>query len=373
MTDADNSQNVIRMSGTSTLDGFYVERGYADAASGEGREGAGIYVSSNGFIRNCVFRNGHAVGRGGAVFQSGGSPEFTNCLFYGNIALQSGTAFHVTSNTVKCTNCTIASNIQSGIASLKADNGTHQFRNSIFWNNTSDISITAGTTDVTNSMIQSASLPPGTSGTNVLFNTDPLFVNLGTHNYSIIPCSPGVNTGNNTYNTTPNDVLGNARVVGGTIDRGAFENTSGLPPTIVTNTSDTGAGSLRTIIENACSGNTITFSNTLLNQTILLTGPQIEINKNLIIDGLGLDMLTISANGTHRHFNHLAGFTSTIKNISLTQGDSPGENGNCIRNQGTLTLQNIRLAKKVGATNPITLANITVTSLATCVGQVIVQ
>ncbi|HEY3387325.1 MAG TPA: IPT/TIG domain-containing protein, partial [Saprospiraceae bacterium] len=45
-TDPDNSQNVVRVSSTSTLDGFSIERGYADAASGEGRDGAGVYVST---------------------------------------------------------------------------------------------------------------------------------------------------------------------------------------------------------------------------------------------------------------------------------------------------------------------------------------
>jgi hypothetical protein len=162
-------------------------------------------------------------------------------------------------------------------------------------------------------------------------------------------------------------------VVGSTIDRGAFENTTGLPSTIVMNTADSGAGSLRTIIADACSGNTITFSNTLLNQTILLTGPQIDINKNLIIDGLGMDQLTISANGTHRHFNHLTGFTSTIKNLNLTEGNSGANAGNCITNQGILTLQNIRLVRQGAAPNTIILSNTTVTGITTIGNQVFMQ
>lgn len=372
ITDANNSQNVLRMSGTATLDGFNIERGYADAASGEGRDGGGLYVSSSGIFRNCMFRYNTALGRGGAVYQSGGSPGFTNCLFYGNTASVSGTAFHLTTGSVSCTNSTIASNIQAGIASLKSDNGTHMFRNSIFWNNTSDMVIAGGTADVSYSIIQSATFPSGASGSNVLFNTDPLFVNMGANNFSIVPCSPGTNTSNNAYNNTTIDIMGNTRMVGSTIDRGAYENMSGLPSTIVINTADSGAGSLRAIIENACSGNTITFSNTLMNQTILLTGPQIDINKNLIIDGLGMDQLTLSANGTHRHFEHLPGFTSTIKNMKLIEGNSAASNGNCIRNLGTLTLQNVRLLKLAGATNPIILSNSAAGSV-TLAGQVFMQ
>ena len=373
ITDANNSQNVVRISGTATLDGFNIERGYADAASGEGRDGGGLYVSANGVIRNCVFRNSNALGRGGAVFQSGSSPQFTNCLFYGNLATVSGTAFHLAAGSANCTNCTIASNLQASSTSLKVDAGTHQFRNSIFWNNTSDMVITGGSVDVSYSNIQSASLPAGATGTNVLFNTNPLFVDIGNSNFSIVPCSPGTNTGNNAYNTTTIDILGNARLVGPTIDRGAFENTTGLPSTIVMNTADSGPGSLRMIIADACSGNTITFSNTLLNQTILLTGPQIDINKNLIIDGLGMDQLTISANGTHRHFNHLTGFTSTIKNLKLIEGNSGANAGNCITNQGNLTLQNIRLLRQAAAPNTIILSNTTVTGITTIGNQVFMQ
>ncbi|HEY3385949.1 MAG TPA: choice-of-anchor Q domain-containing protein, partial [Saprospiraceae bacterium] len=331
-----------------------------------------VYVSTSGTIRNCTFRNNVALGKGGAVYQSGGSPAFTNCQFYGNNATTFGAAITLTSNAVSLTNCTIASNVDPGFAALRVENGNHLFRNGIFWNNTSDISMAAGTLDVTNSMIQAASLPAGVTGTSVLFNTNPQFANQAGNNFSLVPCSPAVNTGNNTYNTFPIDILGNNRLIGGTIDRGSFEHTTGVPSTIVLNTSDSGAGSLRTIIANACPGNTITFSNTLLNQTILLTGPEIEINKNLIIDGLGLDMLTISANGTHRHFNQLPSTTATIKNLSLTQGDSPSENGNCIKTRGTLTLQNIRLVRKVGATNPVNLFNHTAAN-TTLIGQVFLQ
>ena len=371
LTDAENSQNIVRMSSTATLDGFTIQRGYADAASGEGRDGGGIYVSASGTIRNCTFRNNIALGKGGAAYQSGGSPAFTNCQFYSNNAITFGAAITLTTSSASLTNCTIASNVDPGFAAMRIEGGNHLFRNSIIWNNTSDFSMTAGTLDVTNSMIQAPSFPAGVTGTNVLFNTNPQFANQGGNNFSLVPCSPAVNTGNNTYNTFPIDILGNNRLIGGIIDRGSFEHPTGIPSTIVLNTSDSGAGSLRTIVANACPGNTITFSNTLLNQTILLTGPQIEINKNVIIDGLGIDNLTVSANGTHRHFNQLPGTTATIKNISLTQGDSAA-NGNCICTQGILTLQNIRLVRKVGATNPINLANNSGAN-TTFIGQVFMQ
>jgi hypothetical protein len=338
-------------------------------------------ITASGFVRNTVLRYNHAagsganLGRGGAVFLSTNSnPEFINCLFHNNSATLSGTALHLINGSLKCRNCTIATNPVGSLTALRVDQGTHQFWNSIFWNNTTDIS-SSSSVILDNSMIQHASLPPGTSGMNVLFNTDPLFVNLATSNFATTACSPATNTANNSYNTSTLDILGNARIVGGTMDRGAFENTTGIPSTIVTNTSDSGAGSLRKIIEDACTGDTISFSNTLLNQTILLTGPQIVLSKNLIIDGLGLDQLTVSANGTHRHFLVNSGVTATIQNINLTEGNSPdaNEDGNCIRNLGNLTLQNARVKKKVTAANPITIFTKQPTGQTTAVGQVIVQ
>ena len=68
----------------------------------------------------------------------------------------------------------------------------------------------------------------------------------------------------------------------------------------VTNTNDSGAGSLRQAIANANSGDTITFNSSLANQTITLTSGQLEINKNLTIDGKNSRGLTISGNNASR-------------------------------------------------------------------------
>ena len=55
----------------------------------------------------------------------------------------------------------------------------------------------------------------------------------------------------------------------------------------VTNTNDSGAGSLREAIAAAASGDTITFNPSLAGQTIALS-TQLDINKILTIDGSGL-------------------------------------------------------------------------------------
>src|SRR5215470_11877722 len=55
----------------------------------------------------------------------------------------------------------------------------------------------------------------------------------------------------------------------------------------VLNALDKGAGSLRDTITNAKSGDTIVFDPGLGGQTITLTSDQLEINKNLDIEGPG--------------------------------------------------------------------------------------
>ena len=72
----------------------------------------------------------------------------------------------------------------------------------------------------------------------------------------------------------------------------------------VTNTNDSGAGSLRQMILDAAPGDTITFSAALSSGTIVLTGGQLAIAKDLIIDGdLNDDDepdITINGGGTGR-------------------------------------------------------------------------
>ena len=112
---------------------------------------------------------------------------------------------------------------------------------------------------------------------------------------------------------------------------------------IVTNTADSGAGSLRDAIAAANDGDTIQFAPVLNGQTIALTSAELVIDTSVTIVGLGSNQLTIrrsKAAGTPalRIFHVLPGLTVTIQDLRITDGFSHESGGGVFNDQATLTL-----------------------------------
>lgn len=124
---------------------------------------------------------------------------------------------------------------------------------------------------------------------------------------------------------------------------------------VVTNTNDSGAGSLRQAIldANAAAGaDMITFDSTVFStpQTITLTSGNLVIanspDASVTINGPGANVLTVSGNNASKIFTILETPVVTISGMTLTQGNgvgsSPGNNfGGAIYNQGDLTLSSV--------------------------------
>lgn len=94
----------------------------------------------------------------------------------------------------------------------------------------------------------------------------------------------------------------------------------------VTNTNDSGPGSLRDAILMAASGDTVTFHASLANQTILLTSRQLVLDstpgsyKKITILGLGADKLTIDGGGVLRHFYLYDEDSLILSGLTLANG-----------------------------------------------------
>ena len=113
-----------------------------------------------------------------------------------------------------------------------------------------------------------------------------------------------------------------------------------LSTIVVTNTHDSGAGSLRQAILVAPGGSTISFANSLKGQTIVLTSGELSISQNLNIAGPGAASLAVSGGGSSQVLDVASGANVTISGLTITDGFSTDGFGGGIVNSGSLTLKN---------------------------------
>lgn len=109
---------------------------------------------------------------------------------------------------------------------------------------------------------------------------------------------------------------------------------------LVTNTADSGAGSLRAAVQAAASGDVLRFSSA---GPITLTSV-IDINKNLTIDGLvGGAWVPISGGSTSSLFRVDVGFSATLTHLSLRNAV------NAVQNNGNLTVNRVAFSGNSGS------------------------
>lgn len=227
----DNSIHVVVGSGTdasAVLDGVTVTRGYADNDFG-----GGMYnLLGSPTIRNTIFTANSATSGGGAVANLVGSGEFTNVAFYGNEAFVGpGGGIYNSSASPVMTNVTMADNTSiSGGGAMYNLGGNAVVTNAIMWGNTgTTISNAGGNPLISYSLIEgsggSGSWNPamGTDGGNNV-DADPLFIDASNGDLRIGSNSPAIDTGdNNAPNLLATDAAGNPRIIGPTVDMGAYE------------------------------------------------------------------------------------------------------------------------------------------------------
>ena len=107
----------------------------------------------------------------------------------------------------------------------------------------------------------------------------------------------------------------------------------------VTNTNDSGPGSLRHALADANDGETITFAVT---GTIGLTSGELLVDKSVTISGPGTANLAVDGNANSRVFHIGSGKTVSISGLTITNGNGASGNGGggILNDHATLTIDN---------------------------------
>jgi hypothetical protein len=153
------------------------------------------------------------------VSGGGGAEQCTlyNCVLTGNSAVFGGGAAAST-----LYNCTLAANsadVGGGVGQDQYGNLSILYNCILFYNSDTN----TGNYDASSTLNYCCTTPLPPSGVGNITGT-PLFVDTnGWSNLRLQPGSPCINAGNNNYVSTTTDLDGNPRILGGTVDMGAYE------------------------------------------------------------------------------------------------------------------------------------------------------
>ncbi len=206
----DSAVRCAFLDNNSVLEGFCLSNGCTRTSGEKLRDisGGGALVLNGSELKRCIIKNCDAHFWGGGICE--GKAE--SCLIVSNRSSKGGGVF-----STEIINCTVVGNYSSG-----AGGGAYssRIRNCIVYNNTSGTNSPnwySGAPDILYTC--TIPLPSGTGN----ITNDPAFFDAAGGDYRPVTTSPCVDSGNNGYSSCSSDVDNNDRVIGGTIDMGAYE------------------------------------------------------------------------------------------------------------------------------------------------------
>jgi hypothetical protein len=175
-----------------------------------GASGGGLYMG----VASFSLISSNRASNGGGVC----SNVANNCILQKNFAIDGGGAYYSS-----LANCTIVSNTSFSTGVVPKGGGVFggSTFNSIIYDNTSAFG--SNFYFPSNGVMNyCCTFPLPTNGVGNITN-DPALVDLAGEDFHLQPDSPCINSGNNAYVTSATDFDGNPRIVGGTVDIGAYE------------------------------------------------------------------------------------------------------------------------------------------------------
>ena len=364
--------SVIGNNATISGGGIYIRDGTltvinSTIASNTGSSNAGVYNQFGTMtLTNSTVSDNFANTNGGGL-ANGGILTVTNSTISNNAALTSGGGIF-SSGTETLNNTIVAGNL-TGPGPSDIVGTIEVANNNLIGNAGSSGGIANG---VNGNKVGNAGV--GTLNINTIIEIT-LENNGGpTQTHRLMPLSPAIDAGSNALAaglTTDQRGIGFPRTIGSAVDIGSYE---AACPMLVTNTNDSGAGSLRQTIAEACPNATITFDTAgafSTPQTILLTTGELVINKSLQIQGPGASQVTVSGNHASRVFLIDYNNIVTLDGLTVTGGNGASTvdsgTGGGIDNNGTLTITNSTVSGNsggsgggIGGIGTLTLINCTV-------------
>jgi len=292
--------------------------------------GGGILNAGTLTLNRCsvVGNSVSSGGGGGGIYNNLGTLTLNQCTVASNTATIGGGAgggiFDLSGGSpVILNNCTVSGNsANTGGAFQSVNIGSN---NVTFFN-----SILAGNNSSSGAAIINTT--PFLLGNN-LTTGNPLLAPLGNYGGPTPTMPPvfgssAIDAGSDSALSAPylftTDQRGLTRPGGPHVDIGSVE----IIPLVVTTNADSGPGSLRTAVGAAAAGSTITFAANLSGQTIVLTGGEIVLSQNILIDASSLPAgVTLSGNNANRIFNLSATANITLSCLTIIQGTTADAGG----------------------------------------------